>query len=205
LVEDGDGNATLAVDEVWNFECEHTIAGDDGDPVHNEASVSGDHAGGTVTDTDAHDVAVLHPGIDLEKSATPTSGPSGTLIAYTYVIRNTGDTPLFGVSVDDDKVGHVGTIATLAVGGTAQLTSEITLGSSPITNLATAGGSDALGGFVSDDASATVTVVAGAGGGTGGGSPFTGSDTGVLGAWIVVLTALGLALLGPSRRRSDTR
>jgi hypothetical protein len=150
-------------------------------------------------------VAVLHPGIDLEKSATPTSGPSGTLIAYTYVIRNTGDTPLFGVSVDDDKVGHVGTIATLAVGATAQLTSEITLGSSPITNLATAGGSDALGGFVSDDASATVTVVAGAGGGTGGGSPFTGSDTGVLGAWIVVLTALGLALLGPSRRRSDTR
>ena len=205
LVEDGDGNDTLAVGEEWNFECEYTITGGDGDSVHNEASVSGDHAGGTVTDTDAHDVAVLHPGIDLEKSATPTSGPSGTLIAYTYVIRNTGDTPLFGVSVDDDKVGHVGTIATLAVGGTVQLTSEITLGSSPITNIATAGGSDALGGFVSDDASATVTVVAGQGGGIGGGSPFTGSDTGVLGAWIVVLTALGLALLAPSRRRSDAR
>jgi uncharacterized repeat protein (TIGR01451 family) len=203
LVEDGDGNDVLAIDEEWNFECGHTITGGDGDPVHNEASVSGDHSGGTVTDTDAHDVAVLHPGIDLEKSATPTSGQSGTLIAYTYVITNTGDTPLFGVSVDDDKVGHVGTIATLGVGGTAQLTSEITLGSSPITNLATAGGADALGGFVSDDASATVTVVAGQGGGTEGGSPFTGSDTGVLGAWIVVLTALGLALLAPSRRRSD--
>jgi uncharacterized repeat protein (TIGR01451 family) len=205
LIEDGDGNDVLAVDEEWNFDCGHTITGGDGDPVHNEASVSGDHAGGTVTDTDAHDVAVLHPGIDLEKSATPTSGPSGTLIAYTYVVTNTGDTPLFDISVDDDQVGHVGTITTLAVDGTVQLTSEITLGSSPITNFATAGGSDALGGFVSDDASATVTVVAGQGGGTGGGSPFTGSDTGVLGAWIVVLTALGLALLAPSRRRSDAR
>jgi uncharacterized repeat protein (TIGR01451 family) len=205
VVEDGDGNEILAVAEEWDLECEHTITGGDGDPVHNEASVRGDHEGGTVTDSDTHDVAVLHPGIDLEKTATPTSGPSGTLIAYTYVITNTGDTPLFDISVDDDKVGHVGAIATLAVDGTVQLTSEITLGSSPITNIATAGGSDALGGFVSDDASATVTVVAGQGGGTEGGSPFTGSETGVLGAWIVVLAALGLALLAPSRRRSDAR
>ena len=206
LVENADGDAVLAVGEEWDFECERTITGGDGDPVHNEASVSGDHEGGTVSDTATHDVSVLHPGIDLEKTASPTSGPAGTLIAYTYTVTNTGDTPLFGVSVDDDMTGHVGDITTLPVGGTVQLTSEITLGSSPITNIATAGGSDALGGFVSDDASATVTVVAaeGGGNGTGGGSPFTGSDTSVLGAWIVVLTALGLALLAPSRRGSET-
>ncbi len=73
----------------------------------------------------------------------PTSGPAGTLIVYTYTVTNTGDTPLFDISVDDDMVGHVGDIATLPVGGTAELTSEITLGSSPITNIATAGGADA--------------------------------------------------------------
>ena len=49
---DGDGDDVLAVDEEWDFECEHTITASDGDPVHNEASVSGDHEGGTVTDTD---------------------------------------------------------------------------------------------------------------------------------------------------------
>jgi uncharacterized repeat protein (TIGR01451 family) len=197
------GDDVLAVDEGWHFECRHTITDRDGDPVHNEASVSGDHQGGTVTDTDAHDVAVLHPGIDLEMIATPTSGPAGTLIAYTYTITNTGDTALFDISVDDDKVGRVGALAALAVGGTIHLSSELTLGSSPITSNATAGGSDALGAFVSDDASATVTVVAGEG--NGGGSPFTGSNADALGAWIVVLTALGLALLVPYRRRSDAR
>ena len=207
LVDGGDGNDVLAVGEQWDFECEHTITEGDGDPVHNEAAVSGDHEGGSVTDTATHDVAVLHPAIDLEKAATPTSGPSGTPIVYTYTVTNTGDTPLFDISVDDDMVGHVGAIAMLAVGQAAQLTSEITLGPSPITNTATAGGSDALGGFVSDDASATVTVVAGEGdgNGTGGGSPFTGSDTGVLGAWIVVLAALGSTLLASSRRRSRAR
>ena len=204
-VEDGNGNDVLEGDEEWHLECEHTITAGDGDPVHNEASVSGDHEGGTVSDSATHDVAVLHPRIDLEKTATPTAGPAGTLITYTYSVMNTGDTPLFGISVDDDMVGHVGTIATLAVGATAQLTSQITLGPSPVTNIATAGGSDALGGFVSDEASATVTVVAGEGGGTGGGSPFTGSDTGALAAWIVVLAALGSALLTASRRRPHTR
>jgi uncharacterized repeat protein (TIGR01451 family) len=207
LIDDADGDDRLAVDEEWSFACEHTINAGDGDPVHNEASVSGDHGGGTVTDTDTHDVGVLHPGIDLEKTASPTSGPSGTLIVYTYAVTNSGDTPLFDVSVDDDKVGHVGTIATLAVDGTVQLGSEITLGSSPITNNATAGGSDALGAFVSDEDSAKVTVVSGGegGNGTGSGSPFTGSDPGALAAWIVVFAALGSSLLATSRRPSDSR
>lgn len=207
LAENADGNDVLAVHEGWVFECEHTITAGDGDPVHNQASVSGDHEGGSVTDTDTHDVSVLHPGIELEKTATPTSGPAGTLIVYRYTVRNTGDTPLFNVSVDDDRVGHVGEIATLPVGGSAQLTSEMTLGSSPITNIATAGGADALGGFVSDDASVTVTVVAGEGGGngTGGGSPFTGSTAGLLAGWMVVLAALGTTVLMTSGRRSGTR
>ena len=206
LVEDADGNDVLAVDEEWVFECEHTITAGDGDPVHNQASVSGDHEGGSVTDSDTHEVSVLHPGIELEKTATPTSGPAGTLIVYTYTVRNTGDTPLFNVSVDDDRVGHVDDIATLAVGGSVQLSSEITLGFSPITNIATAGGADSLGGFVSDDASVTVTVVAGEGdgNGTGGGTPFTGSEASVLAGWMIVLVALGTTLLMTSRRRSDT-
>ncbi len=211
LVDDGNGNSTLGVGEVWRFECDHTVTSSDGNVVHNVATVTGDHGGETVRDTNAHDVDVIHPSIDLEKSATPTSGPAGTLIVYTYIVTNTGDTPLFDISVSDDKLGDVGVIATLAVGATAELTSQITLGSSPITNVATATGEDRLGRAVDDTDSASVTVVAGTGGGAGGdgtgsgGSPFTGSDTDGLAAWIVILAAVGSVLLLTSRRRSQAR
>ncbi len=164
LTADGNGDAVLAVNEHWTFRCDHTITAGDGDPVHNVATVTGDHEGGTVSDTDTHDVDVIHPDIELEKTASPTSGPAGTTIVYTYAVTNTGDTTLFDISIDDDTLGHVGDIPSLAAGQTAERTFEITLGSSPITNVATARGADVLGGSVSDVDDATVTVVAGGGG-----------------------------------------
>ena len=213
LVDDGNGNSTLAVGETWRFECDHTVTSADGNVVHNAARVTGDHEGGTVRDTDTHDVDVIHPGIHLETTATPTSGPAGTLIVYTYTVTNMGDTPLYDVSVIDDKLGNVGVIATLGAGATAELTAETTLGSSPTTNVATATGEDRLGMSIGDTDAASVTVVAGTGGGTGGdgtgggsgGSPFTGSDTDGLAAWIAILAAVGSALLLASRRRSQAR
>ena len=102
----------------WSFECNHTVAAGDGDPVHNVATVTGDHEGGTVSDTGVHDIDVIHPGIDLDKTAGPTSGPVGTTIVYTYAVTNTGDTALFDISVDDDTIGHIGDIASLGVGQT---------------------------------------------------------------------------------------
>ena len=203
--QDGTGDATLAVGEGWGFECDRTITSADGNPVHNVATVTGDHDGGTVSDTDAHDIDVLHPGIDLEKTASPTSGSAGTTIVYTYAVTNTGDTTLMNISVDDDQIGHIGEIASLEPGRTRELTAEITLGSSPITNVAVASGSDVIGGLVSDIDDATVSVVAGeGGGGTGGGSPFTGAGTGLLVGWMAVLALLGTILLAASRRRPDT-
>ena len=199
LVDDADGDTTLAVGEGWGFECDHTVTFADGNVIHNEAAVTGQHEGATVTDTDTHDVDVIHPSIDLEKTATPTSGSSGALIVYTYVVKNTGDTPLFDVSVDDDQLGNVGDIATLAPGATARFSSQITLGSSPVTNIATAVGEDRLGGLAEDVDSITVTVVAAGGGGTdgdgsGNGTAFTGSDAGALAWWIALLTGLGSVL-----------
>ncbi len=207
LVDDADGDTTLAIGEEWSFTCDHEVTAGDGSVIHNQATVTGDHEGGTVSDTDTHDVDVLHPSIELEKTATPTAGPAGTIIVYTYAVTNTGDTPLFDVSVDDDKLNHIGDIATLAVGATVELTAEITLGSSPITNEGTASGEDRLGGSVEALDSATVTVVSGGGGsdgsgGAGGGSAFTGSATASLGAWILALVTLGAVLLVTSRKRS---
>jgi uncharacterized repeat protein (TIGR01451 family) len=209
LTDDGDGDAVLAVDESWTFECSHTVTAGDGDPVHNVAAVTGHLGeGGTVSDTDDHDVNVLHPDIDLEKSADPPSGSPGTTIVYTYTVENTGDATLFGVSVDDDKLGHVGMIASLAPGHVEQLTAEITLGDSPVTNIATADAADVLEGSVSDVDEETVTVVgAGAVGGSGGGSgsPFTGRDVDGLLGWLLGLLALGTALVIGSRRRAEDR
>jgi hypothetical protein len=176
--------------------------------VHNVATVTADHEGASVSDTDAHDVDVLHPAILLEKSASPISGTPGTTIVYTYEVTNTGDTTLFDISVDDDILGHLGEIASLAPGASDSVTTEIVLGSSPVTNIGTAGGSDTLGMSVSDDDATTVAVVAGGDeGGTGGsgGSPFTGSGAGALGAWAVVLSAIGVALLAVTSRRSPAR
>jgi uncharacterized repeat protein (TIGR01451 family) len=208
--DDGNGDAVLAVDESWAFACAHTIVAADGDPVHDQATVTGVHDRGTVSDTDTHDIDLIHPDIDLEKSASPTSGPAGTVIVYTYSVANTGDTTLFDISVDDDIVGHVGTIASLAAGQSGELTFEITLGSSPITNVATATGSDVLGASVSDVDEVTVAAVAGGGGGDGGegtgaGSPFTGAATGTLSAWAMASALVGsLLLLGTSRKPRQT-
>ncbi len=208
--DNGNGDAVLAVDESWAFACDHTIVAADGDPVHNQATATGVHDGGTVSDTETHDIDLIHPDIDLEKSASPTSGPAGTAIVYTYAVTNTGDTTLFDISVDDDIVGHVGAIASLAAGQSSELTFEITLGSSPITNVATATGSDVLGASVSDVDEVTVSAVAGGAGGDGGegaagGSPFTGSATGTLSSWAAALAVVGsLLLLAASRKPRET-
>ena len=209
-VDDGNGDSTLAVGEAWRYTCDHDVTAGDGSTIHNQARVAGHHEGGTVTDTDTHDVDVLHPSIAIRKTATPTAGPAGTSIVYTYTVTNTGDTALFDVSVDDDKLNHIGNVARLAVGATATLTAEITLGPSPITNVGTAQGEDRLGMSVEAHDTATVTVVSGGGGDDGGdatggsgGTPFTGSDTGILASWIVVLSALGAVLLATSRRRAQ--
>jgi uncharacterized repeat protein (TIGR01451 family) len=204
-IDDGNGDGTLSVGESWRFVCDRTITGDDGDPVHNRATVSGAHGSATVTASDTHDLDVIHPSIDLETTADPISGPGGTVVVFSYAVTNTGDTNLFAVSVSDAEGGRVGEIATLRAGQTVRLTRQVTIGSSPITDITTAEGSDVLGAVVSDSDDATVTVVAGAGSGDGtvGGSPFTGSDADPLGRWIVVLTALGTALLAISRRRSQ--
>jgi uncharacterized repeat protein (TIGR01451 family) len=202
-VDDGDGDDLLAVGEAWRFACDRTITAGDGDVVRSRATISGAHEGGKVRDSDAHDVRVIHPSIALETSATPTAGPAGTLVVYTYVVANTGDTKLFDISVDDDIEGHIGDIGSLAAGASAELTHETTLGSSPITSVGSANGYDALRGprgTVRDQDSVTVGVVTAGGDGTGGGTPFTGSEAGPLAGWIIVLISLGAALLTASRR-----
>jgi len=82
----------------------------------NTASVSGnptdasgvDLAGiGDVNDHDSAEVDMIQPGINIRKTADPTSIYSGDSVTYTYEVTNNGDDPLSNVSVTDDKLGTI--------------------------------------------------------------------------------------------------
>jgi hypothetical protein len=89
----------------------------------------------------------------------------------------------------------------LGIGASTELTAEIALGGTPVTNVGTASGQDVLGAPVTDSDEASVTVVA-AGGGSGGGSPFTGAEAAGPIALAIVLLTLGAALVGGTRHRA---
>jgi ethanolamine utilization microcompartment shell protein EutS len=136
----------------------------------------------------------------------PQSGEPGDTVTYTYVVTNTGDTTLFHISVDDDVMGHIGDIDQLDPKESATLTADFQLpdqqGDLPLVNVGTATGTDVLGGSVSDDDNAGVTILRAENPPT---PPpptaFTGSDGERIGLIAAGLLALGLLALALGRRR----
>jgi hypothetical protein len=216
LVDDADGDTTLAVDETWTYTCDHVATADDPSRLENTATVVAvNEAGGEVSDEDDAVVRIIHPDIDLDKSVSETTVPEGTTVTYTFVVTNTGDTTLSDVTVVDDVMGTVGTISELAAGASTEFTATFTVQDQPVTNVAVASGTDVLGTTVTAEDSVTVTPIAGAGpgpgsgagpgGGTivggGGGTPFTGSDAGWLTIAALTLLGSGVVLVAATRRR----
>jgi uncharacterized repeat protein (TIGR01451 family) len=161
----------------------------------------------TANDEASASLTVICPAISIVKTVNPVSGNPGDTVTYTYVVKNTGDTTLFNVSVDDDVIGHIGDIAKLEPGETVTLTKDFVLpaGDPEVTNVGTATGTDVLGTKVSDNDDAFVTIVKAE-------NPppappptaFTGSDAARLGLIAGVLLALGLLgiVLGRKRREA---
>jgi uncharacterized repeat protein (TIGR01451 family) len=119
------------------------------------------------TDTASWAITVLHPKIDVAKSG-PTFAHEGDHITYDITVTNTGDCPLYSVSVTDTLLGGLTAYlpdTTLDVDEVDQFTVNYIVPhpSTVISNTVTAYGSDILGGVkgtVSDSASSTVTVTA---------------------------------------------
>jgi uncharacterized repeat protein (TIGR01451 family) len=198
----GNGDDTLGRGETWTYVCGHVIAAADGDPVRNTVTVTAaDRDGHAVRDTARHSIDVLHPGIAIVTTPSASSAEAGSTVTFSYVVTNTGDTPLFGVRVDDDVLGGVGEITSIQPGASRTLTAFAPLPAAavPVTNVGTASGHDALGGSVSDRDDAMVTVLA-AIAGHHGGSAFTGARTGMPAAFAAVLLALGIAAIAVARR-----
>jgi uncharacterized repeat protein (TIGR01451 family) len=155
---------SLAVGEVMTFTVPFTVPMPSGD-ITNTVTASGeDPLGLTVTDTAQCTVDVLHPAIAIDKSADKVTARAGDTITYTIIVTNTGDTPLYGVTVTDTLLGTF-SIGTLGVGQSVTITPAPTYtvnagDPDPLVNTATASGHDILGLTVTATDSWSVDLIA---------------------------------------------
>jgi large repetitive protein len=77
--------------------------------IDNTAKAAGDYNGAPIesnTAAVAVDVAPALPTLEVTKVATPSSNvPAGTLVTYTYTVRNSGNQTLTNVALDDVHSG----------------------------------------------------------------------------------------------------
>ncbi|TLM97702.1 MAG: DUF11 domain-containing protein, partial [Actinobacteria bacterium] len=104
---------------------------------------------------------VIRPSISIVKTAAPVTILANETVTYTFVVTNTGDTPLYNVAVTDNKLGAIGTIPSLAPGASVTLTTSAAIAADTV-NVATAVGTYSVSGgptgnvSASDDASVDV-------------------------------------------------
>ncbi len=95
---DADQDNALDVDEMWGFLCTTALAAD----TTNIATVFAEAPWGeAVWSTDSVAVDVIAPQMALEKLADREVVHAGDTVNYQIVVRNTGDTPLYNVVVED--------------------------------------------------------------------------------------------------------
>jgi uncharacterized repeat protein (TIGR01451 family) len=171
--------ATLAVGDSATFTATYTITQADidaGVPVTNTATANATPASGSLSPTTATEsVAVESPApeMTLAKTASDTTDVSvGDVITYSYLVTNTGNVGVDGVSVSDVHSG-TGTLSAitpvsvdLAPGEDQTFTATYTVTQSDIdagtaiTNTATANGSPAGGALTPPTDTETVSVEA---------------------------------------------
>ena len=190
----------------WSVSCARMIGANSSDHVAIVAQVtarSPDDA--LIHDATATGIRVIRPGLSVAVEASATSGRPGDLVAYTFVVKNTGDSVIRGISVVHERLGLVGRIGALPAGGTARLTSSGALPGVPemLFETTTARGTDLSGSRVSARTTTSLTVLAARGGSGHGGTAFTGSDVARAGAAAIALLGLGsVALQVGSRERN---
>lgn len=69
------------------------------------------------------------PGIDIQKSVSNGQVLTGTTVTYTFVVTNTGNTPLTNVKVSDATIGWETVFAKLEVGESKTFTAPYTINS----------------------------------------------------------------------------
>ena len=162
------------------------------------AVVAVDGLGRRSSASDSAFVQVINPLLTITKTPNPPSVSENGVVTFTYVVTNTGDTPLKDVTVTDDVLGGIGVVGDLAPGASATLTKNQTVtASSPTRNVGTATGVDLLGRKVSASAVADITIVLG----LLLELPRTGGPISLLATAGFAMVVAGLALVAGGRRR----
>jgi uncharacterized repeat protein (TIGR01451 family) len=131
----------------------------DADTTNIGTATAHDSLGKQVRATDSADVDVIRPSLRIDKSVDHGTVHAGEQVVYSYVVTNTGDVDLAPVSVSDDRLGAIGSLARLHPGQAATLHSGAVTISGDTTNVGTAIGTDPLGATVRHDDDATVRVI----------------------------------------------
>ena len=203
----GNGDGTLSPGERWTYHCDHIVRPDAEDWFITTATVRATSTSGAAHASARAATRVLRPELTVSVTPTPVSGTPGDTIAYRYVARNTGNATLTSLTIVDDQLGAVGTVATLAPGHSASFTVDRILAARHpwVINTATATGEDPSGHAVTASDHASVTIVEGTGrtdGTSGDGTAFTGSDATLPAVAALLLAIAGIAaLLLADRRR----
>jgi uncharacterized repeat protein (TIGR01451 family) len=124
------------------------------DPFTNTVHVDAyDHQLHLVTDDDSWTVDILHPDILVTKIG-PEKADIGQTITYYVNVTNTGDTPLYNVTVYDTLMGTLATYAMIAVGDTKYITYTYIVpeGTGPLDNIVIGYGEDKTHVWVDDTA-----------------------------------------------------
>ncbi|MEM2294205.1 MAG: SdrD B-like domain-containing protein [Nitrososphaerota archaeon] len=158
-----DEDRVLEPDETWTYNSTYTVKDSDPDPLVNNATVTATYNNQQVSAWDTWTVDILHPAISVTKTADKTKAYAGETITYTIIVTNVGDCPLYNVNVTDTLLDTLLTNGFLDVGESITFTGTYIVKAGdedPLMNKVTAEGKDALGLVVSDDASASVDLVA---------------------------------------------
>lgn len=168
MAGDTDNDSALAPAEVWTFRAVGTATAGQ---YANLGTVTGEWIDGTgitdtVTATDPSHYFGLLSQVRVTKAAAASMVYTGTTVTYTYTVANLGNGPVANVTATDDHcaplvyvAGDTDTNDLLDVAESWTFTCAAVL-TGDTTNTATMGGTDLLGETVSDQAEATVDVIA---------------------------------------------
>ncbi len=143
--------------ETWIFTKTYTVPTPQVPDVVNIGTACGDYSDGTTSGNicshDTHTLDVIHPAIQVKKFG-PSTAFAGDTVTYEFDVTNAGDTPLSGLTVNDNvagignfQSGDANSNGRLDLSETWVYTKQFTIPSnqtSDITNTVTACGSDSL-------------------------------------------------------------
>jgi hypothetical protein len=171
----GDQDDVLEDGEVWTYTCTKAVpthGAGEADPLCNVATATGDdEQEKPVTDTDKHCTDIVHPAIEVKKTADRQTAQVGDTIAYKFDVTNPGDIGLT-VTLSDPRCDAGTLTGPQKVAGDSDnslepdelwrytCTHKVTVNDpDPLPNTVHVKGKDPLGGIVEDEDSATVDIV----------------------------------------------